>query len=132
MVWLLTFVVLIVFALAKQQPSLKDLLETKTDVVNQLHTVMGIDVTKLRVVPSKHQKLQAVGGYAYAGLYYQECGDDDDAFFAVGFATDVCLSSAETAGQPPRSFVYSCSDGRYSLMCYTLTYSKTPYPTSFI
>lgn len=115
----LVFIVLaalMVLSLGKQQPTLKDLQGAKDSMLDQLHTVMGADVTKLRVVPSKDQKLQAVGGWAYAGLYYEDCGDEDDAFFSIGFATDVCLSSAVTNGKPPRSFVYSCSDGKDFLL----------------
>ncbi|RYH17801.1 hypothetical protein EON65_28095 [archaeon] len=98
---------------SQSKPSLKDLRRAKAEVFTELHPLSTVDPTKLQIVPRKGRYLQSVGGWAYATLYYNECGAEDDAFVAYGMATDVCLSSETKNGQQSRSFIYSCTDSKY-------------------
>eukprot|EP01031_Cornospumella_fuschlensis_P035800 gene35800-43424_t len=94
------------------------LLQARAKVLSGLRVWAEVDPTMLRIVPHKGKYLQSTGGWAYATLYYDECGAEADAFAAYGTATDVCLSSEATSGQPTRSFVYSCTDNTWSLAMY--------------
>lgn len=116
-IFFVTIFALLFGILLARQPTLQDLQAAKQATYDKLTTLWGVKPSDLKVVAQEGRRLQSVSGFMFATTYAGEkCHGQKRADLVVGYATDVCLASKKVSGYSARSFIFTCTDGKFCLL----------------